>query len=196
MKRIKKAMDAFQLQILQCLYEGVYFVDERRTITFWNLAAETITGFKAEEIVGSRCMDNLLNHVDEKGNRLCLGGCPLSHALEDGKVREETLYLHHKDGHRVAVETRVVPLKDSEGRVMGAAEIFVEHPNLVSLEARPPSIEGEFGVPVGALVTTAMRMTPKWLIVGEIRTGDAALWLLRAQMSDHPGLSTDRKSVV
>jgi pilus assembly protein CpaF len=35
-----------------------------------------------------------------------------------------------------------------------------------------------------------MRMTPKWLVVGEIRVGAAALWLFRAQMSDHPGLST------
>ncbi len=43
---------------------------------------------------------------------------------------------------------------------------------------------------MGALVTTALRMTPQWLVVGEIRTGDAALWLFRAQMSDHPGLST------
>ena len=33
-------------------------------------------------------------------------------------------------------------------------------------------------------------MTPKWLVVGEIRSGGAALWLFRAQMSDHPGLST------
>ena len=43
---------------------------------------------------------------------------------------------------------------------------------------------------MGALVTTALRMTPRWLVVGEIRSGAAALWLFRAQMSDHPGLST------
>ena len=35
-----------------------------------------------------------------------------------------------------------------------------------------------------------MRMAPDWLIVGEVRTGQAALSLFRAQMSDHPGLST------
>jgi pilus assembly protein CpaF len=33
-------------------------------------------------------------------------------------------------------------------------------------------------------------MAPDWLIVGEVRTGQAALSLFRAQMSDHPGLST------
>jgi pilus assembly protein CpaF len=70
------------------------------------------------------------------------------------------------------------------------SEIFLDHPQVVRLEGRPPTAEGRYGVPMGALVTTALRMTPQWLVVGEIRTGDAALWLFRAQMSDHPGLST------
>jgi pilus assembly protein CpaF len=35
-----------------------------------------------------------------------------------------------------------------------------------------------------------MRMAPDWLIVGEVRTGWTALSLFRAQMSDHPGIST------
>jgi pilus assembly protein CpaF len=39
-------------------------------------------------------------------------------------------------------------------------------------------------------VDDAMRMSPRWLIVGEMRRGDAAAALFRAQMSDHPGLST------
>jgi hypothetical protein len=39
-------------------------------------------------------------------------------------------------------------------------------------------------------VDDAMRMAPDWLIVGEVRTGQAALSLFRAQMSDHPGLCT------
>ena len=70
------------------------------------------------------------------------------------------------------------------------SEIFVDHPQLVRLEGRPPTAEGKYEVTMGSLVTSAMRMTPKWLVVGEIRVGAAALWLFRAQMSDHPGLST------
>jgi pilus assembly protein CpaF len=70
------------------------------------------------------------------------------------------------------------------------SEIFLDHPQVVRLEGRPATGEGKYEVPMGALVTTALRMTPKWLVVGEIRSGAAALWLFRAQMSDHPGLST------
>ncbi len=80
-------------------------------------------------------------------------------------------------------EERVVLVEDP-------AEIFLDHPHVASLEARPPNIEGHYGVSLGDLVTTAMRMSPRWLVVGEVRTGKAAVWLLRAQMSDHPGLST------
>jgi len=80
------------------------------------------------------------------------------------------------------------------------AEIYVEHPQLVSLEARPATVEGRYGVRMGDLVTTAMRMSPRWLVLGEVRHGDAATWLMRAQMSDHPGMSTihadDPKSAV
>jgi pilus assembly protein CpaF len=70
------------------------------------------------------------------------------------------------------------------------SEIFLDHPQVVRLEGRPATGEGKYEVPMGALVTTALRMTPRWLVVGEIRSGAAALWLFRAQMSDHPGLST------
>lgn len=83
-----------------------------------------------------------------------------------------------------------VPREERIILVEDPAEIFLDHPHVVSMEARPPSSEGKYGVTLGDLVTTAMRQTPRWLIVGEVRTGQAAVWLLRAQMSDHPGLST------
>jgi pilus assembly protein CpaF len=79
---------------------------------------------------------------------------------------------------------RIVKIEDPE-------EIFCEHPHVVTLEARraPPGSE----VPPYTIadgVDDALRMTPDWLVVGEVRTGDAAMSLFRAQMSDHPGLST------
>lgn len=86
-------------------------------------------------------------------------------------------------GNFIPQHERVILVEDP-------AEIFLDHPHVVSMEARPPSLDGKYGVALGDLVTTAMRQTPKWLVVGEVRTGQAAIWLLRAQMSDHPGLST------
>jgi len=81
-------------------------------------------------------------------------------------------------------EARVVKIEDPE-------EIWIDHPHVVSLEARPAQIGSNTpGVTVKDLVDSALRMSPRWLIVGEVRTGDVANTLFRAQMSDHPGLST------
>ena len=49
------------------LFEGAYMVNQDRKIMFWNKAAEKLTGYKATEEVGRRCDDNILMHVNEKG---------------------------------------------------------------------------------------------------------------------------------
>ena len=109
--------------IISDLHEGVYFVDKERGITFWNRGAEQITGFRADEMIGRHCFDNLLNHVDSEGNQLCLGGCPLHDTLQDGVSRRAQVYLHHKDGQRVRVDIMIKPLL-LNGVIIGAAEVF------------------------------------------------------------------------
>jgi pilus assembly protein CpaF len=81
-------------------------------------------------------------------------------------------------------EERVIKIEDPE-------EIWIDHPHVVTIEARPaPPGSSIPSYTVRNGVDDAMRMSPRWLIVGEVRTGDAAMSLFRAQMSDHPGLST------
>lgn len=109
--------------LLNDLYEGVYFVDKNRGITFWNNGAERITGYSAGEMLGRFCYDNILSHVDESGKRLCLDGCPLHETLRDGKPRTTQVYLHHKQGHRVRVDVKIRPLFD-RGEIVGATEVF------------------------------------------------------------------------
>jgi diguanylate cyclase (GGDEF)-like protein/PAS domain S-box-containing protein len=111
-------------QVLDNLLDGVYFTDRERRITYWNQAAEDLTGYSAEEVIGKRCSDNFLMHVDDSGCLLCAGDCPLSHTIEDGRPRRAEVYFHHKSGHRVPVEVRVCPIRGSEGEVVGAVEIF------------------------------------------------------------------------
>lgn len=109
---------------LDGLFESVYVVDAERKILFWNKAAEAMTGFSAEEIVGRKCYDNILLHVDFQGNSLCLNGCPLQATLKDGERREAMVFFHHKLGHRVPVRIRVSPILDAQGRIESAIEIF------------------------------------------------------------------------
>lgn len=123
-------------------------------------------------VLNERILETLIYIVQHQG-RLMIAG---------GTATGKTTFLSAL-ASQIPRQHRIILVEDP-------AEIFLDHPHVVSLEARPPTTEGKYGVSVGDLVTTTMRMTPRWLIVGEIRHGDAAVWLLRAQMSDHPGMST------
>jgi pilus assembly protein CpaF len=80
-------------------------------------------------------------------------------------------------------DERVVTIED-------AAELQLEHGHLVSLEYRPPNIEGKGEVTIRDLVRNALRMRPDRIIVGEIRGGEA-LDMLQAMNTGHDGsLST------
>jgi diguanylate cyclase (GGDEF)-like protein/PAS domain S-box-containing protein len=118
-----KTDDTFYKTLLDNLYDGVYFVDQDRRITFWNKGAERITGFRASDVVGKHCSDNILVHVDREGNNLCLGMCPMGDTINDGEMRSSDVYLQHRDGHRVHVAVRVAPIRD-DGQIVGGVEVF------------------------------------------------------------------------
>jgi diguanylate cyclase (GGDEF)-like protein/PAS domain S-box-containing protein len=116
--------DTLQRAILDSLYDGVYYVDRGRRIRSWNLGAERLTGYSASAVVGQFCYQNLLNHVDATGKQLCRSGCPLAATMGDGEPREAEVFLRHREGHRLAVRVRTAPVRDREGKVIGAVEIF------------------------------------------------------------------------
>lgn len=127
--------------ILHHIPSGIYMTDCERKIIFWNKGAEHITGFRADEVIGSSCFQNILMHIDEEGNNLCKGVCPLAHSLSDGSCHEKEVFLHHKDGHRVAVNIHTFPLKDRQGHIAGAAEIFTSINPIVDMMSRIRELE-------------------------------------------------------
>jgi diguanylate cyclase (GGDEF)-like protein/PAS domain S-box-containing protein len=113
--------------LLENLFDGVYYVDKNRIITFWNKAAERLTGYSQSEVLGSSCSDNILKHIDSNGREVCNNGCPLHATISDGQMRESLLFLHHKQGHRVPVHIRISPIKDKHGNIIGGIEIFSDN---------------------------------------------------------------------
>ncbi len=109
--------------ILEHIDDGVYFVDKERKIGFWNKGAERITGYTEKDTVGNFCYNNMLNHVDEDGNLLCFTECPLTSAMETNEIQKIPVYLHHKNGYRVAVAVRTIPVFD-DGEMIGVIEMF------------------------------------------------------------------------
>jgi pilus assembly protein CpaF len=67
-----------------------------------------------------------------------------------------------------------------------AAELKLQQPHVVRMEARPPNIEGKGEVTIRDLVRNALRMRPDRIVVGEVRGGEA-LDMLQAMNTGHDG---------
>jgi diguanylate cyclase (GGDEF)-like protein/PAS domain S-box-containing protein len=130
---ISEHEDSFFRNILDNLYEGVYFCDWHRKITYWNKAAEKLTGYSAKDVIGSHCWDNLLMHTNIKGESLCKNeSCPAVRAMKEQRLVEDEVFLKHKEGYRLPVITRISPIKDKTGKVTGAVEIFSDNSSKIS----------------------------------------------------------------
>lgn len=117
----------FYKTLLDNLYDGVYFIDPDRRITYWNRGAERITGYTEAEVVGTHCWNDILMHVDQEGNQLCQDGCPVQCVIASGMPTEAEVFLHHKDGHRVPVRIRATAIVNDAGEIVGAVEIFSDN---------------------------------------------------------------------
>jgi pilus assembly protein CpaF len=77
---------------------------------------------------------------------------------------------------------RIVTIED-------AAELQLQQQHVITLEARPPNIEGEGEVRIRELVRNSLRMRPDRIIVGEVR-GPETLDMLQAMNTGHEGSLT------
>lgn len=134
-------MDYNLLDLLDNLHDGLYLVDRDRRITRWNRAAERITGYTAAEVIGEKCSDNMLEHVDDVGTNLCIADCPLSQAMSCGESREAQVYLRHRLGHRLPVWVRGTPLRNDLGEIVGAAELFTDMSQIEASRQRIEELE-------------------------------------------------------
>jgi pilus assembly protein CpaF len=73
--------------------------------------------------------------------------------------------------------------------IENAAELQLRQEHVVTLESRPPNIEGRGEITIRQLVINSLRMRPDRIIVGEIRD-DAALDMLQAMNTGHDGSMT------
>jgi len=132
---------SFYEKLLDNMHDGVYFVNRERRITYWNDGAQRLSGYTPDQVIGRHCCDNLLGHVDKSGRPLCSDGCPLSEVLLDGQSRQEEIYLRHKDGYRVPVSVRVLPVRKSDGNIVGAVEVFTDSTAGKKVEKRVSELE-------------------------------------------------------
>ncbi len=112
--------------LLENLIEGAYVIDNKGEVVFWNKSAEMITGWTQNEVMGRKCSDGILVHLDEFCAMNCPGNCIAREVIISGKTAEAELYFHHKEGHRVLVNTKIIPLNNKSGKADSCVQLFSE----------------------------------------------------------------------
>ena len=113
--------------LLGALNDGVYATDLERRIVYWGPSAERITGWRSEDVLGKRCSDDVLSHVDKEGRRLCGSDtCPLHRAIatDHGSEFPIIVFARREDGQRIPMRTSVAPIRNATGEVIGGIETF------------------------------------------------------------------------
>ncbi|WP_448376083.1 SpoIIE family protein phosphatase [Fervidobacterium sp.] len=116
------------LDFLEYLEIPAYVVDKNRKIIFWNKEATKLTGYDANDVIGKRCAEQVLNHLDRTGIPVCSTElCPLYQAIKNGIPVEVpfAVYGLTKSGKRRPFSIFGLPIK-KENEVLGAIELFTD----------------------------------------------------------------------
>jgi PAS domain S-box-containing protein len=116
---------ALYRSVLENLPIGIYVLDREQRVRFWNRGAEQITGYLAHEVMGQICQDPL-PHCDPQGRILAGDHCPVTTTFRDGHALQNHVFTLHKQGHRLGVQVRTLPLLDDKGLIVGVAVAFEE----------------------------------------------------------------------
>jgi PAS domain S-box-containing protein len=103
-------------EIIETVPSGLFTVDTEVNITSWNRAAEEITGYKREEVIGKPCIF--------ESSPQCGGMCTLFDMKEPLIGRDYEIVT--KNGEKRVVSKNADLLRDAEGDVIGAVESFTD----------------------------------------------------------------------
>lgn len=113
----------FYQEILNNLYDGIFFVNDKGAITYWNNGAVKLTGYLSENVLNRNYCD-IFKPLNKFGNNLCeKDGCPISQVLRSSKLMEVDAYIRHKDGHLLPISIRIAPVREVERQFVVAVEI-------------------------------------------------------------------------
>ena len=155
--------------ILESISDGVFTVDRQWRVTSFNRAAEQITGVDRREAIGRLCSEVL--RAD-----MCGDSCALRQTLETGRpVIGRTGWFIDADGNRVPISLSTAVLRDSDGQVIGGAEVFRD---LSEIEALRQQLDGKSRV--GDLVSRSPLMQRLFEVLPAIAASPSTVLILGA----------------
>lgn len=150
--------------------EGIVFYDCHFRFVKMNEAAEVITGFKADEVIGKSCHEDLFNPVSVTGIHFCIQPTEIP---EGEAYVEREVFFHHKDGHRILVLSRISRWV-IDNKFVGYVEMFYKKKGLSTM----PMVHDEYIDPVTGLVNTLYAQAYLERLIEFERTTGTAFGLL------------------
>ena len=159
--------------IFERIPHGIFTVDQQGRIMSFNRAAEDLTGWRRDEVIGTMCAQVLRSDH-------CEHSCFLRGSIERGEQHlDQEVTITRKDGSELVVSVSTANLEDDEGRVVGGVEMFRDLSDVVALRrqikssytrdniiSKSPAMRG-----VREMVPLVARSKSTVLIDGEAGTG-------------------------
>ena len=130
----------FLLDVFETMRDGVMVVDINGNILFLNKAAEHITGYQKEELIGKPCMtldSDTCVILTESGRQM---SCDL---FETGSVCNKRCRMRSRDGRSVYLLKNAVVLRDENGEIIGAVETITDITSLYMKEIELEELKQE-----------------------------------------------------
>jgi PAS domain S-box-containing protein len=122
MSELDRIPEAFRQALLESVPCALYLLDDQRRVIFWNPAAEGLTGYGPDEMIGATCdalRMRLAPHQDAEVLRaLCSAG--------DVAGRHEECEIVRRDGTPLPIVRRATPVTDDAGRPVGTIVAMVD----------------------------------------------------------------------
>ncbi len=123
--------------ILDNVADGVFTVDHEWRISYFNRAAERITGVTRESAIGRRCCDVFRASI-------CADGCALRHTLETGEpVVNRAAFIIDARERKIPITVSTSVLRNDRGQLVGGVETFRD---LSQVEELRKELEGRFSL--------------------------------------------------
>jgi two-component system, NtrC family, response regulator HydG len=130
----------FLMHVFETMRDGLLILDSQRRIKFFNRAAEKITGYRREEVLGQPCTmldTDTCTELIEKGTPK---SCDL---FKKGSVCDRRCRMRSKDGKPVYILKNAVLLKTENGEIIGAVESITDITTLYMKEMELEEIKNE-----------------------------------------------------
>ncbi|MCP4106986.1 MAG: PAS domain-containing protein [Desulfobacteraceae bacterium] len=155
--------------ILESISDGVFTVDSDWRITFFNRAAEEITGIPREEAVGRFCSEVFRASM-------CETDCALRQTMRTGTpVINKSAFIINAKGISIPISVSTALLKDADGNTIGGAETFRD---LSLVEELRRELEGRFHM--GDIISRSASMRKIADILPRVSASDSTV-LIRGE---------------